>query len=132
MSDTPRTDAVYAAENLLPFGSIVVVPKGHPPCDPWELARTLERELAALKAQLAEKEEEVVLACYMAGEAIRLESKRANSAETNLAKCEKDARESLARFIIDHGFATGHGDTHADLLAELGWQIKELKGRMAK
>ena len=122
MSDTPRTDAAYFASEEMPYRFVAL----------GAVSRQLERELSALKAQLAEKEEEVVLACYMAGEAIRLESKRANSAETNLAKCEKDARESLARFIIDHGFATGHGDTHADLLAELGWQIKELKGRMAK
>lgn len=29
-------------------GEIVVVPFEHSPCDPWELARTLEQELAAM------------------------------------------------------------------------------------
>ncbi len=36
-------------------------------------------------------------------------------------------RESLAAFMIEHGFSTGHGDTFADLLRELSWQIKELQ-----
>lgn len=34
-------------------GEIVVVPFEHLPCDPWELARTLERELAAANAEVS-------------------------------------------------------------------------------
>ncbi len=34
-------------------------------------------------------------------------------------------REELAKFVIAHGFATGHGDTHADLLGELDWQLTD-------
>ena len=42
--------------------------------------------------------------------------------------CELAAeREQLAEWMILNGFATGHGDTHADLLAELTWQVKELR-----
>jgi len=52
MSDTPRTD-VYLKRNIaLGWGSMVVVPKDYPPCDPWELARELEKENKILKRKL--------------------------------------------------------------------------------
>ena len=34
-------------------------------------------------------------------------------------------RNKLAAWMIQRGFATGHGDTIKDLLKELEWQIKE-------
>jgi hypothetical protein len=34
-------------------------------------------------------------------------------------------REKLARWMIRHGYATGHGDTTEDLLSELDWQFAE-------
>ena len=34
-------------------------------------------------------------------------------------------REKLAAWMIQRGFATGHGDTIKDLLKELEWQIEE-------
>jgi hypothetical protein len=34
-------------------------------------------------------------------------------------------RNKLAAWMIQFGFATGHGDTMEDLLAELDWQVKE-------
>ncbi len=37
----------------------------------------------------------------------------------------EEAREQVAAFMILHGFATGHGDTLVDLLAEMGAQMKE-------
>lgn len=37
------------------------------------------------------------------------------------------ARQELAAFMVAHSFSTGHGDTHADLLRELGWQIDEMR-----
>jgi hypothetical protein len=42
---------------------------------------------------------------------------------------EPDLMEKLAVFIGTHGFATGHGDTFDDLLAELGCQIEEIRAR---
>jgi len=36
-------------------------------------------------------------------------------------------KETLAHWMIEHGFATGHGDTIEDLLYELGWQIQEIR-----
>jgi hypothetical protein len=34
-------------------------------------------------------------------------------------------RENLAAWMIERGYATGHGDTIKDLLKELEWQIAE-------
>jgi hypothetical protein len=34
-------------------------------------------------------------------------------------------REKVARWMADHEYATGHGDTIEDLLKELEWQIRE-------
>ena len=34
-------------------------------------------------------------------------------------------RNKLAQWMIQHSYATGHGDTTEDLLKELEWQIKE-------
>ena len=36
-------------------------------------------------------------------------------------------REKVARWMFLKGYATGHGDTTEDLLAELEWQIAERK-----
>lgn len=33
----------------------------------------------------------------------------------------------LAEWMVQNGFATGHGDTFEDLLSELKWQIEELR-----
>lgn len=40
--------------------------------------------------------------------------------------------ETLANWMIHHGYATGHGDTVADLLKELEWQIGERLYAVAK
>jgi hypothetical protein len=34
-------------------------------------------------------------------------------------------RNKLAQWMIQHSYATGHGDTIEDLLKELEWQINE-------
>lgn len=39
--------------------------------------------------------------------------------------------KALADWMIAHSFATGHGDHFADLLNELGWQVKELRDKAA-
>lgn len=45
-------------------------------------------------------------------------------------------KEILSRWMIENGYATGHGDTLGDLVAELAWQhtarIADLKARIAK
>jgi len=35
--------------------------------------------------------------------------------------------ELLAQFMIQHSFATGHGESIAAMLGELDWQIRELR-----
>ena len=37
-------------------------------------------------------------------------------------------KEKLAQWVIQRGYATGHGDTIEDLLQELEWQIAEKRG----
>jgi hypothetical protein len=34
-------------------------------------------------------------------------------------------RNKVAQWMIDHSYATGHGDTVEDLLGELEWQVRE-------
>ena len=34
-------------------------------------------------------------------------------------------REKVAQWMMQHGYATGHGDTTEDLLQELEWQVRE-------
>jgi hypothetical protein len=34
-------------------------------------------------------------------------------------------REKVAKWMIERGYATGHGDTIEDLLKELEWQVME-------
>lgn len=36
-------------------------------------------------------------------------------------------RERLASWIVANGFATGYGGSMAELLAEVEWQVKELR-----
>lgn len=38
---------------------------------------------------------------------------------------EAIGRERVARWMIQHGYSTGHGDSIEDLLEELEWQIRE-------
>jgi hypothetical protein len=48
--------------------------------------------------------------------------------ECALARVEQQ-REKVAAWIIAHSFATGHGDTLDDLLAELSWQVEALRAQ---
>lgn len=38
-------------------------------------------------------------------------------------------KEAVALWMLNNGFATGHGDTLADMLNELSWQIDERVAR---
>ena len=38
---------------------------------------------------------------------------------------ESGLRETVAEWMIERSYATGHGDTVEDLLKELEWQIRE-------
>lgn len=52
---------------------------------------------------------------YVRADVIQLHIKEAIEAE----------REKVAQWMITRSYATGHGDTTEDLLAELAWQIQE-------
>lgn len=54
---------------------------------------------------------------------------RADSSQTSAVPPEASDRELLARWMTAHSFSTGHGDTLAELLKELEWQVKELRER---
>ena len=48
--------------------------------------------------------------------------------ELTQAKAELAAqREQVAQWMLANGFATGHGDTIADLLQELTWQVAAIR-----
>lgn len=36
-----------------------------------------------------------------------------------------DGRETTAKWMMEHGYATGHGDTIEDLLGEMEWQASD-------
>ena len=38
-------------------------------------------------------------------------------------------KETVANWMMAHGFSTGHGDTVANMLIELAWQIDERVAR---
>ncbi len=40
---------------------------------------------------------------------------------------DEKAREQLATWMLEHSFATGHGDTVEELLGEASWQVEELR-----
>ena len=46
-------------------------------------------------------------------------------AEKLIALVRADEREQVAAWMMQQGYATGHGDTVEDLLKELEWQIRE-------
>ena len=54
-------------------------------------------------------------------------AREAAIADLNQAAREYAEREQLSQWMIAHSFATGHGDTFADLLKELSWQVAELR-----
>ena len=69
--------------------------------------------------------EEIIRMAREAGLAYGSDEKPLNSV-TRFAALVADAkREKLAAWMIQRGYATGHGDTIKDLLKELEWQIAE-------
>jgi hypothetical protein len=38
---------------------------------------------------------------------------------------EQHERDKVARWMMERGYATGHGDTVEDMLDELDWQVRE-------
>ena len=54
-----------------------------------------------------------------------LEDAEPNRFERFAALVRADEREQVAAWMMQRGYATGHGDTIEDLLQELEWQVAE-------
>lgn len=54
-----------------------------------------------------------------------IENKLHQTYEERLHAVEVIQREKLVRWMVQHGYATGHGDSIEELLFELKWQINE-------
>ena len=50
---------------------------------------------------------------------------RADKVQDYLNKAIAAERNKLATWMMEKGYATGHGDTIEDLLTELEWQVRE-------
>lgn len=55
-----------------------------------------------------------------------MESRELDAHHAGMVAC----REDLARWMLAHGIATGHGDTFVDLLANLSLHIDDLRRRV--
>ena len=69
--------------------------------------------------------EQIIRMAREAGLAYGSDEKPLNSVTRFAALVAAAEREKLAAWMIERGYATGHGDTVEDLLKELEWQIEE-------
>ena len=69
--------------------------------------------------------EEIIRMAREAGLAYGSDEKPLNSVTRFAALIAAAERNKLAAWMIERGYATGHGDTVEDLLKELEWQIAE-------
>ena len=69
--------------------------------------------------------EEIIRMAREAGLAYGSDEKPLNSVTRFAALVAAAERNKLAAWMIERGYATGHGDSTEDLLKELEWQIEE-------
>ena len=69
--------------------------------------------------------EQIIRMAREAGLAYGSDEKPLNSVTRFAALVAAAERNKLAAWMIERGYATGHGDTVEDLLKELEWQIDE-------
>ena len=69
--------------------------------------------------------EDIIRMAREAGLAYGSDEKPLNSVTRFAALIAAAERNKLAAWMIERGYATGHGDTVEDLLKELEWQIAE-------
>ena len=70
-------------------------------------------------------QEDIIRMAREAGLAYGSDEKPLNSVTRFAALVTATERNKLAAWMIQRGYATGHGDTIKDLLKELEWQIAE-------
>lgn len=79
--------------------------------------------------QVGTRRQSQIIACTNCG--CRLESAETRiDAHIQWNRRAETERETVAQWMIDNSFATGHGDSIAGLLAELKWQIEELRAKV--
>ena len=84
------------------------------------IAAQIDRVLNRMLPADADKEAELWPLIYEYGHAAEV---RASSQHvTESTETATEGREAVARWMIEHGYATGHGDTLDDLLTELAPQ----------
>ena len=84
------------------------------------IAAQIDRVLNRMLPADADKEAELWPLIYEYGHAAEV---RASSQHvTESTETATEGREAVARWMIEHGYATGHGDTLDDLLTELASQ----------
>jgi hypothetical protein len=69
--------------------------------------------------------EDIIRMAREAGLAYGSDEKPLGSVTRFAALVAAAERNKLAAWMIERGYATGHGDTIEDLLQELDWQIRE-------
>lgn len=69
--------------------------------------------------------EQIIRMAREAGLAYGSDEKPLGSVTRFAALVAKHEREKLAAWMIERGYATGHGDSIEKLLEELEWQIEE-------
>jgi hypothetical protein len=69
--------------------------------------------------------EDIIRMAREAGLAYGSDEKPLGSVTRFAALVAAAERNKLAAWMIERGYATGHGDTIEDLLQELDWQVRE-------
>ncbi len=69
--------------------------------------------------------EDIIKLAREAGLAYGSDEKPLGSVTRFAALVAAAERNKLAAWMIERGYATGHGDTIEDLLQELDWQVRE-------
>jgi hypothetical protein len=138
-----REDATFAAEFLA--AKKAIADRAAPPITPEQRAELtkvvdgLSDFIAALTAPVQPIEwtamtDKEWMQSQTAPAQPELEDRLVAVAEREGLLVEKPAhsdRELLAKAMVRCGFTTGHGDTVADLLRELEWQVSELRAKLA-
>ena len=70
-------------------------------------------------------QEDIIKLAREAGLAYGSDEKPLGSVTRFAALVAAAERNKLAAWMIERGYATGHGDTIEDLLQELDWQVRE-------
>lgn len=61
------------------------------------------------------------------GEAAAIRHWNSRESRDAAARGREYGRERVAQWMLQYGFATGHGDSMENLLCELSWQVVELR-----